>query len=60
LAYYASPIYGIKNAQPHNWLGGNQYKGGRTRKHKCRKTCKHKHRKSHKHRHTKHCRHRKH
>jgi len=49
LATYAAPISGVKNAQPQNWVGGPEYKGGRTRK--CR---------GGKHRHSKSCKHRKH
>ena len=38
LAANASPISGVKNAQPHTWVG----KGGKTRRqHKCSKSCKH-------------------
>jgi hypothetical protein len=50
LATYAAPISGVKNAQPHNWVGGPEYKGGRTRKY----------RRGGKHRHSKSCKHRKH
>ena len=49
LATYAAPISDVKNAQPHSWVGGPEYKGGRTRKHRGRK-----------HRHIKSCKHRKH
>jgi hypothetical protein len=45
VASYAASVSDIKNAQPHNWVGGPEYKGGRTkRRHK------HRHHKSHKHR----------
>ena len=49
LATYAAPMSGVKNAQPHNWVGGPEYKGGRTRKHR-----------GGKHRHSKSCKQRKH
>ena len=49
LATYAAPISGVKNAQPHTWVGGPEYKGGRTRKHR-----------GGKHRHSKSCKQRKH
>ena len=39
IAFYASPVSGIKNAQPHNWVGG-----------RTKRKCKHKHSKSCKHR----------
>jgi hypothetical protein len=38
LASSASPISGIKNAQPHNWVGG---KTKRHRKHKHSRSCRH-------------------
>lgn len=40
LAAHASPISGIKSAQPHNWVGGKTKKrrGG---KHRHSKSCKH-------------------
>jgi hypothetical protein len=46
LATYAAPISGVKNAQPQAWVGGPEYKGGRTRKyrggkHRHSKSCKH-------------------
>ena len=39
IAFHASPISDIKNAQPHNWVGGRTKKH---RKHKHSKSCKHK------------------
>ena len=48
LAYHASPISGIKSAQPHNLVGGKTKKrrGGKTKKrrggkHRHSKSCKH-------------------
>ena len=48
LAAHASPISGIKSAQPHNWVGGKTKKhcGGKTKKrrggkHRHSKSCKH-------------------
>jgi len=37
IAFYASPVSDIKNAQPHNWVGGRTK---RRRKHKHSKSCK--------------------
>ncbi len=39
LAFRAAPISGIKNAQPHNWVGGKtkrnrKHKGSRSRRHR--------------------------
>ena len=48
LAAHASPISGVKSAQPHNWVGGKTKKhcGGKTKKrrggkHRHSKSCKH-------------------
>ena len=48
LAAHASPISGVKSAQPHNWVGGKtkKYCGGKTKKrrggkHRHSKSCKH-------------------
>jgi len=49
LASYASPISGIRTAQPHHILGGPHKGGRRTKK-----------RRGGKHRHTKSCKHKKH
>jgi hypothetical protein len=38
LAFHAAPVSNIKNAQPHNWVGGRTK---RQRKHKHSKSCKH-------------------
>jgi hypothetical protein len=40
IAFHASPVSDIKNAQPHNWLGGRT-KRHRKHKHKHSKSCKH-------------------
>ena len=41
LAFYAAPVSDIKNAQPHNWVGGKTRKHRRGRKHRHTKSCKH-------------------
>ena len=40
LAAHASPISGVKSAQPHNWVGGRTRRRN-GRKHRCNKSCRH-------------------
>jgi hypothetical protein len=41
LAAHASPISGVKTAQPHNLVGGRTRKHRRGGKHRHSKSCKH-------------------